>query len=217
VRAAGHDGAATRFDVVALVASLGGLSALSEVLGGLPEGFPAHVVAVQHGRGNGDPNRLARLLDRRTPLAVRTAGQGAPVEGRGVSVVPHGQLAEIDHRRRIRLTPAGAAGDRHAGDALLSSLARTAGPRAIGVVLTGMLHDGAEGARALKRRGGRLLVQDPATAQAPGMPASTIATGCVDFVLPLPRIAPALIALTMAPGGAELFAVPTPSWASLGA
>jgi two-component system chemotaxis response regulator CheB len=80
-----------------------------------------------------------------------------------------------------------------------------------------MLHDGAVGARALKRRGGRLLVQDPATARAASMPASTLATGCVDFVLPLPRIAPALIALTMAPGGAELFAVPTPSWAVLDA
>jgi two-component system chemotaxis response regulator CheB len=50
-----------------------------------------------------------------------------------------------------------------------------------------------------------------------GMPSNAIATGCVDFVLPLERIAAALVALTMAPGGAELLAVPTPSWAQLGA
>jgi two-component system chemotaxis response regulator CheB len=202
--------------VVALVASLGGLSALSEVLGGLPEDFPAHLVAVQHGRSDGDPDRLARLLDRRTPLAVRTAGEGTSVDGPGVTVVPHGQFAEVDQRRRVRLSPAGVTGGGRAGDVLLSSLGRAVGARAIGVVLTGMLHDGAAGARVVKRHGGRLLVQDPATARAGSMPASTIATGCVDFVLPLARIAPALIALTMAPGGAELFTVPTPSWASLG-
>jgi two-component system chemotaxis response regulator CheB len=49
------------------------------------------------------------------------------------------------------------------------------------------------------------------------MPSNTIATGCVDFVLPLDRVAAALVALTMAPGGADLLTVPTPSWAQLGA
>jgi two-component system, chemotaxis family, protein-glutamate methylesterase/glutaminase len=85
----------------------------------------------------------------------------------------------------------------------------------IGVVLTGMLKDGTKGVRAVKRHGGRVLAQDPATARASGMPSSAIATGCVDFVLPMHRIAPALVALTMAPGAAELLTVPTPPWASL--
>lgn len=78
-----------------------------------------------------------------------------------------------------------------------------------------MLYDGTRGVRAIKRNGGRVLVQDPSTARAASMPSSAIATGCVDFVLPLARIGPALIALTMAPGGADLLAVPTPSWARL--
>jgi hypothetical protein len=61
-------------------------------------------------------------------------------------------------------------------------------------VLSGMLRDGTEGIRAVKRHGGRVLAQDPATARAAGMPSSALATGCVDFVLPPRRIAAALIA-----------------------
>ena len=79
-----------------------------------------------------------------------------------------------------------------------------------------MLRDGAQGVRAIKRHGGRVLVQDSATARASGMPSSATATGCVDLVLPLYRIAPALIALTMAPA-ADLLIVPTPPWADLSA
>jgi two-component system chemotaxis response regulator CheB len=85
----------------------------------------------------------------------------------------------------------------------------------IAVVLTGMLDDGARGVRAVKRHGGRVLVEDPQTARASSMPAHAIATGCVDFTLPNHRIAAALLTLAVAPGGAELFAVPTPAWASL--
>jgi two-component system, chemotaxis family, protein-glutamate methylesterase/glutaminase len=64
-----------------------------------------------------------------------------------------------------------------------------------------MLYDGAAGAKAVKRRGGIVLAQDPATARAPSMPSSAIATGCVDHVLAPEQIAPALIALTMTSAG----------------
>ena len=104
---------------------------------------------------------------------------------------------------------------RHCGDTLLSSLAPVLGPAAVAVVLTGMLDDGARVVRAVKRHGGRVFVQDPATAHAPGMPSAALATGCVDFALPLHRIAQALVSLAMAPGGAELLAVPPPAWARL--
>jgi two-component system chemotaxis response regulator CheB len=83
------------------------------------------------------------------------------------------------------------------------------------VILTGRLADGANGCRAVKRNGGRVLVQDPATAEASSMPAHAIATGCVDFVLPPDRLASAVLALTTAPGGAELLTVPVPPWACL--
>ena len=203
------------FEVVALVASLGGLAAVSRILAGLPAQFPAHVLVVQHGRPGQDQTVLTRLFERLTPLPVRTAHHCSRLDRPGITVVPAGHLATVDATRRIDLTPADAANHWHGGDALLTSIAGAYGPRAIAVVLTGMLHDGAAGARVVKRHGGRVLVQDPITARAGSMPASAIATGCVDFVLPLDRIGTALTALTMAPGGAELFTVPLAPWAKL--
>lgn len=198
--------------VVTLVASLGGLGAVSTVLGMLPPSFPASVLVVQHGQPGKDPDRLTRLLEKVTPLPVRTALSGQSLHTVGVTVVPHGCAVAVDPSDRLSLVEAETGG---CGDATLAAVAAPVGPAAVAVVLTGMLHDGARGVRATKRRGGRVLVQDPATARAAGMPSSAIATGCVDFVLPLHRIGPALVALSMAPGAADLLAVPTPSWAQV--
>ncbi|HEX8518438.1 MAG TPA: chemotaxis protein CheB [Pseudonocardia sp.] len=213
--ATGRTAAASPFEVVALVASLGGVAAVSRILAGLPAGFPAHVLVVQHARRDQDPEVLTRLLRRLTPLPVGTARSGTELHGPGVTVVPGGHLAGVGPARRLTLTPVEAPDHLRVGDTLLTGLTAAFGPRVLAVVLTGMLHDGAAGVRAVKRRGGRVLVQDPATARAAGMPASAVATGCVDFVLPLDRIAAALIALSMAPGAADLFAVPTAPWAKL--
>ena len=215
VSATGRNAATPPFEVVALVASLGGLSAVSRILAALPPEFPAHVLVVQHGRRDHVPNHLAQLFQRLTPLPTHTARHGTELRGPGVTVIPTGHLAEIDTARRVTLTPVDAPDHLRGGDTLLNSLAATVGPRVIAVVLTGMLHDGAAGVRAVKRHGGRVLVQDPATARAGSMPASAIATGCVDFVLPLDRMAAALTALVMAPGAADLFTVPTAPWAKL--
>jgi two-component system chemotaxis response regulator CheB len=201
-----------RFEAVALVASLGGLHAISSILAALPATFPTPVVVVQHGRPDGNRDRLSRLLANVTALPVRTASAGAPLGAPGVVVVPTGYRATVRPDRTMMLTE----GDPlRVGDDLLTSVAVTLGAGAIAVVLTGMLDDGAQGVRAVKRHGGRVLVQDPSTARAAGMPASAMATGCVDFVLPLERIPAALVALIMAPGGADLLRVPVASWARL--
>jgi two-component system, chemotaxis family, protein-glutamate methylesterase/glutaminase len=96
------------------------------------------------------------------------------------------------------------------GDALLASAAAVLPGPAIGVILSGMLTDGTRGIRAIKRHGGRVLVQDPATARAASMPASALATGCVDFTLPPHRLAPAPVALTMAPAAPACWPCPPP-------
>jgi two-component system chemotaxis response regulator CheB len=125
--------------------------------------------------------------------------------------VPAHTTATIDDAGRWVLGES--TGDVGPGDALLISSARTT--PTVAVILTGSLSDGAEGCRAVKRGGGRVLAQDPATARASSMPANAIATGCADFVLPPDRLASALLALTTAPGAAELLAVPLPPWARL--
>jgi two-component system chemotaxis response regulator CheB len=197
-----------------VLASLGGPPVISALVTGLPAEFPLPLLVVQHGPRSDDPGRLARLLARRAALPARTAYPGIPAGTAGVTVIPGGFTATVDRAGRLALGQTSMV----AGDALLTSLATASAPDpVIAVVLSGMLRDGAQGVRAVKRHGGRAIAQDPATARAPSMPSSAIATGCVDFVLPPERIAFALIALVMAPGGAELFSVPVPHWARIGA
>lgn len=195
-----------------MVASLGGLQSVSAVLAGLPATFSVPVLVVQHRSHRTGPDMLPPVLQRKTLLPVRSGCAGMALEAGTVTVVPGGCTTTLSSGYRLDLAPSDGIAP---GDALLASAAQVAGPRAIGVVLTGTLHDGADGARAIKRSGGRVLVEDPAAARASGMPASAIATGCVDFVLSARRIPLALIALTMAAGAAELLAVPTPAWATL--
>jgi two-component system chemotaxis response regulator CheB len=197
--------------MVGVIASLGGLQALSAVVSALPAALPVPVFVLQHGRPNGG-HRLAELLGHRAQLPVAVAVHGRPVPGIGIVVVPSGHRFEIRDRRMYLTAGSGAGG----GDALFTSIAAGAGRGAIGVVLTGLQSDGAAGVRAIKTAGGRVLVQDPTTARGPGMPLSALATGCVDHVLPLTHIAPAVTALTMTVGAADLLAVPTPAWAMLG-
>jgi two-component system chemotaxis response regulator CheB len=199
---------------VVIVASLGGLPVISGLVAGLPPAFPVPLLVMQHALRSPQPGRLAWLLEQRTVLPVRTARHGMAACTPGVTVIPGGFAAAVDPAGNLCLSQAGTAG----GDALLASAAAASSPGAvIAVVLSGMLRDGTEGVRAVKRRGGRVLAQDPATTRAPGMPSSAIATGCVDFVLPPQRLAFALVALAMAPGGAELLTVPLPHWAKMGA
>lgn len=207
-----HSGPSGPFGVVVMIGSLGGLESTSTVLAGLPENFAVPIVVLQHSRVRDQPEVLHRLLQRRSRLPVRMGETGIRLDRPGVTVIPRGQSANVQRDYQLSMLPADALGG---GDELMASLARSAGSAVIGVVLTGMLRDGAEGVRAIKRHGGRVLVEDPSTARASGMPSAAIATGCIDFVLEADRIPAALVALTMAPGAADLLAVATPAWATM--
>jgi two-component system chemotaxis response regulator CheB len=204
-----HD-RASGFSVVVLAASAGGVRALSTVASGLPADFPAPVLVVQH-RGPGMPELLGDVLRRRANLPVRTTTPG--LLQRGVTVIPAGTTADLQPTGRLALRPCPTA---RVADELLVSAAAAFGRRVLAVVLTGRLSDGAAGVRAVRRVGGRVLVQDPEDAEAPDMPRAALATGCVEHALPLHLVAPALVAYAMAPGGADLLAVPVPPWARLG-
>jgi two-component system, chemotaxis family, protein-glutamate methylesterase/glutaminase len=203
----------TPFDVVVVAASFGGPATVGRIVAGLPADFPAALLIVQH-RTPEAGDRFAALIQSRTTLPVRIARNGQPVAAAGVTVLPARHTATVDAAGALRLHLGG--GFRLA-DPLIHSVAEQHGPRALCVVLTGRLDDAAAGVRTLKRHGGRSIVQDPATAKAPGMPCAALATGCVDLVMPVPHIAPTLIALTMAPGAAALFRVPPSPWANLAA
>lgn len=207
-----HTAANPEFGRVVLVASLGGIGAIRTVLAAMPASYPVPIAVVQHRRRTCEAqDPLTAILANRTPLPARTAEAGSAASQLGITVVPAQTTATIDESGNWVL--ANSSENVTPGDALLSSSAQQV--PTIAVILTGQLADGANGCRSVKRQGGRVLVQDPATARAPSMPANAIATGCADFVLPSDRLTSALLALTTAPGAAELLAVPLPPWARL--
>jgi two-component system chemotaxis response regulator CheB len=206
-------GSAPAFDVVVIAASLGGPAAVGHVLAALPADYPAPVLVVQH-RSPANDHPYVAALTRRAALPVRAAVDGEPLPTSGVTILPGRQTGSIDTTGELRLRPQA---DFRVADPLIVSVAEHYHGRALCVVLTGRLDDAAAGVRALKRRGGRAIAQDPVTAQASDMPLAALATGCVDLVLPLACLPHALIALTMAPGAADLFRVPPPPWANLAA
>jgi two-component system chemotaxis response regulator CheB len=197
---------------VTLVASYGGLQAIRTVLGSLPPFFSLPVVVLQHRAPKSD--FLAPLLAAGTALRVVEARSGDRPERGVVRVCPAAHEATVDLGGRLLLR----ATEEHVrADRILEAVSCVHRERAIAVVLTGRGDDGAAGVREIKRRGGRVLVQDPATAAAAGMPRAAVATGCVDLVLPLDKIAPALVSIAMVPGGDELFRVRLTPWAAVDA
>jgi two-component system chemotaxis response regulator CheB len=199
------------FDAVLIAASQGGLDACTALVSVLPAGFPAAVVYAQHRSPDGS-GALSALLRRRTALDVRDAEAGAPLAPGTLTVARADSTTRITADRQIAL--AAELPGLHLADDLFASAAEAYGPRLLAIVLTGRLRDGTAGVQAVKRLGGRVIVQDPGTAAQPSMPWNALATGCVDLVLDLPRIAHALVALVTVPGAAELFGVRGVPWSS---
>ena len=183
------------FDVVAIAASAGGLTALTKVLGGLPASFPAALVVVQHL----DPRHrslLADILNRRTQLQVEQAGEGGCLSPGTVCIAPPGQHLLVNSDGSLSLTQSELVHFvRPSADLLFESVAASYKDRAIATVLTGTGSDGSMGVKAIKKMGGTVIAQDEASAEFFGMPGAAIQTGSVDFILPLDEIASALISL----------------------
>jgi two-component system, chemotaxis family, protein-glutamate methylesterase/glutaminase len=174
---------------------VGGLAALSTILAALPMDFPAALVIVQH-RAVQEPFQLPEVLSLRTGLRVEPAREGTILRPATVFVAPPDWhlLVNVDgtlsltYSEKVKFV-------RPSADRLFESLAASFGERAIGVVLTGTGSDGSGGVLVIKRMGGVVIVQDAATAEAPGMPLSAIATGAADWILPRNEIASVPVAL----------------------
>ncbi len=178
-------------DLVVVGASLGGPRALASLLRGLPAGFAAPVLVVQH-IAEGFTEGLANWLDQECQLEVRTAGDGDPLRPGRVLLAPTGRHL-LATRGQARLSDAPAVDSfKPSVTPLFLSAAESYGSRACGVILTGMGRDGAEGLKALKRAGGHTIAQDEASSAVFGMPRAAIETGAVDRVLPLEEIPRAL-------------------------
>ncbi len=181
------------FDLIIIGASTGGPRALARLLPSLPGTLGAAVVVAQH-MPPGFTGPLARRLDPRSELEVREAQDGDTLRAGSVLVVPGGCSAWIvrDSRGfRLRVDEAGEQSlYRPSVDELLASAADVVGARAMGVVLTGMGRDGADGLRRLRNSGGRTIAESEETAVIYGMPRA--AAEVAELVLPLDRIGPTI-------------------------
>lgn len=159
--------------VVAVGASAGGVEAARDLIAGLGADFPAPVLVVLHMAAHA-PSALPAILGRRAHLPVVAADDGkALLPGRVFVCRPDHHLLVRDGILRLG-HGARENGHRPAVDTLFRSVARWYGPRAVAVVLSGALDDGAAGALAVAARGGSVLVQDPGEALYSGMPSATL-------------------------------------------
>ena len=175
-----------RFDLIAIGASAGGLHALTEALRPLPTDFPG-IVVVQHL----DPkhkSHLASLLARRTSKRVKEAEHGEPILPGIVYIAPPDQhllvgpgKIQLVHSQLVHFS-------RPSIDLMFESVAGMYGSRSMGVILSGSNRDGAVGMQAIREAGGTTVAQDPATAEFRTMPQASIATGCVDFIVPITAV-----------------------------
>jgi len=153
------------------------------------------IVVVQHL----DPRHrslLAEVLARRTPLRVRQAQGGDKLEPGTIYIAPPDNHLLANADGTIALSQSELVHFvRPSADLLFESAAGAYRDRLVALVLTGTGSDGSMGVRAVKAVNGTVIVQDPADAEFDGMPKAAIATGDVDFVLPLAEIATALVTL----------------------
>ena len=185
------------FDIVAIAASAGGVTALIEVLRRLPSDFPAAIVVVQH-LDPRHPSLMAEIFSRRSRLAVHEGAAGMEVESGRVYLAPPDHHMLVNRDATISLTHTELVNFvRPSADLLFESVAAAYGERAIAVVLTGAGQDGSTGVTAIKKRGGTVMAQDEASSEFPSMPLAAMKTGAVDFVLSLEEIPAALVTLVV--------------------
>jgi two-component system CheB/CheR fusion protein len=180
--------------MVGIGASAGGLDAFKRLVENLPPDAGLAYLFVQHLDPMHD-SALPEILGRAAHIPVVAAEDGMRVEADHAYVIPPAKTMTVTDGH-LRLAPRGKDHGPHlAVDAFLISLADVHGSGAVAVILSGAGSDGARGIEAIKEAGGITMAQDSASASYPSMPEASVATGCVDFVLPPEGIAEQLTRL----------------------
>jgi two-component system chemotaxis response regulator CheB len=185
-------------EVVAIGTSTGGPPALQQIIPRLPAAFAGTILVVQH-MPVGFTRSLAERLDQRSLLPVREAEDGEALVPGQVLIAPAGRHLKV--RRRPTQSPRVWLDDEPRGalhrpsvDVLMATVARVYGPRALGIVLTGMGTDGVEGLRAIRAAGGRTLAESEESCVIYGMPKAALEAGVAERAVPLARMADEILA-----------------------
>ncbi len=185
--------------VIGMAASTGGPSALAATLKPLKRDFPVPILVVQH-VANGFAAGLAVWLNDQVDLSVKLAGHGDRPQAGEVLLPPDDYHIQVNLSGLVELSKAEPyKGLRPSANYLFYSLARAYGSRAVGVILTGMGDDGADGLQALHTAGGVVLAQEEKSCVVFGMPREAIVRGAVDQVLSPEQIGAALQQLVIQP------------------
>ncbi|GAC1587844.1 MAG: chemotaxis protein CheB [Hymenobacter sp.] len=182
--------------------SAGGMPALVQLVAQLPASLPAALLVVQHFAPDSDGQHLVDRLARHTALRCRLPTDGEPLQAGTLYLAPPDRhlLAKDGTVAHVLVTKGPRENHyRPAADTLFRSAAVAYGPRVVGVVLTGMLHDGTAGLEFVKRCGGVAVVQDPHDAEYPSMPETALRNVTVDHVVPLVQMGALLTEITQGP------------------
>jgi two-component system chemotaxis response regulator CheB len=181
---------------LAIGASTGGPKALLTLVAGLTLPVPAFIFLVQHIHP-----KFTQILRRRlgdvSPVPILEAEDGATIQPGRLYLAPGGRHLVVEriwpaaYRTRFTADPP-RHGVRPSVDTLFTSVAEAFGPRAVGVVLTGMGRDGLAGARAIKSRGGVVLAESAETAVIYGMPRALAEAALADRMVPIDEMATAI-------------------------
>ncbi len=198
---------ATRISAcVAIASSTGGPPALERVFSGLQASMPATYIVVQH-LPAGFADSLARRLDSVSEVKVSIAEEGMHLEPGHAYIAPHGSHLVVERSEGqpvLRMTDGPSLhGVKPAGDYLMKSVASIFGGHSVGVVLTGMGSDGADGALSIKKAGGDIVVQDEPTSIVWGMPGATVRSGATNRQVPIGLVAAEIRRAVRARSGGE--------------
>ena len=167
--------------------SAGAIPALQQFFKAMPADSGMAFVVVMHLAPEHE-STLPELLQRCTTMPVIQAVEQQAIEPNTVYVIPPGKtLGTLDGHLTLADPKPLARGRHVAVDLFFRTLADTQGPHAAAIVLSGADGDGAIGIKRIKERGGLTVAQDPQEAEHPSMPRAAIATGMVDWVLPVGR------------------------------
>ena len=175
--------------IVAIAVSTGGPQALEQILPCLPADFPTGIIIVQH-IAERFSKELAKWLDEKSKMTVREAGNGDRIKPGVVLFAPGGLHLVVEKDGSVRLSkePKELVNIPSA-DVMLESVAKVYGPKALGIIMTGMGSDGAKGVAAIKESGGMTIAQDEKSSMVFGMNKVAIESGSIDRIVSLPNIA----------------------------